>query len=396
MTREEQKQLKEDIRAFVAQGYLREAAEAVFNVSADYVKDACAGLAEEMRQEQHKKILELIQCGTDPQRIAERFGYAVGTVYRIAMENGISVNTNNRVIKKNLPDDFVNAMKHDAESGMISEEISKKYNIPSSAVKEICRGHFTNINQYGLIGTAKSGYRISERIAECLPNWEYAGNYTGTDGKCDIRCKTCGTVKTVCSQAIRKQFARCSVCFERERIEREEQRRVEQEVERKKRQIALEIQRQETIRRKEEQKRQDKLDHTAVYTCETCGGMFLADDRKKNRFCGDKCRKKAHNKSKEWNRRIMLDKQMIDRDISLERLYQRDGGICYLCGNVCDWNDKKTVDGTIICGNNYPSIEHVIPLSKNGKHSWANVRLACRKCNSHKRDRLIADDKRLA
>lgn len=387
MTREEQKQLKEDIRAFVAQGYLREAAEAVFNVSAEYVKDACTGLAEQMREEQRKNILNLIKKEIAPQRIAERFGCSLGLVYKVASDNNISINYNNRVIKNDLPDSLVNDMKLDAESGMTSDEISNKYNIPASSVKEICRGHFARIYD---IENAKAS------IAERLPGFEYAGNFTGSDGRCDIRCKTCGTVKTVQSCAIRHGSARCSVCFGRELIEREEQRRTEQEVERKKRQIALEIQRQETIRRKEEQKRQDKLDHTAVYTCETCGCMFLADDRKKNRFCGDKCRKKAHNKSKEWNRRIMLDKQMVDRDISLERLYQRDGGICYLCGNVCDWNDKKTVDGTIICGDNYPSIDHVVPLSKNGKHSWANVRLSCRKCNSHKRDRLIADDKRLA
>ena len=387
MTREEQKQLKEDIRAFVAQGYLREAAEAVFNVSAEYVKDACTGLAEQMREEQHKNILNLIKKEIAPQRIAERFGCSLGLVYKVASDNDIAINYNNRVIKKDLSGSLVNDMKLDAESGMTSDEISNKYNIPASSVKEICRGHFARVYD---IDNAKAN------IAERLPGFEYAGNFTGSEGECDIRCKTCGTVKRIKSQAIRKGSARCSVCFERERIERDELKETEQQKKREQRRIALEIQRQETIRRKEEQKRQDRLDHTAVYTCETCGGMFLADDRKKNRFCGDKCRKKAHNKSKEWNRRIMLDKQMVDRDISLERLYQRDGGICYLCGNVCDWNDKKTVDGTIICGDNYPSIEHVIPLSKNGKHSWANVRLACRKCNSYKGDRIIADDKRLA
>lgn len=355
-------------------------------------------MTREERKHQTEEIIILIEKGIEPKDIAECVGCCLTKVYNTAKANGYKITK--RINRKDIPIETIEAMKNDASSGMKSEEIGLKYKIPASSAKEIYRGYFTNINQYGLIGTAKSENRISERIAERLPNWEYAGNYTGQDGKCDIRCKTCGTVKTVCSVAIRHASARCPVCYDRERAEYEERRKIEREAERQRReeqrQIALEIQRQETIRRKEEQKRQDRLDHTAVYTCETCGGMFLADDRKKNRFCGNKCRKKAHNKSKEWSRRIMLDKQMVDRDISLERLYQRDGGICYLCGNVCDWNDKKTVDGTIICGDNYPSIEHVIPLSKNGKHSWANVRLACRKCNSHKGDRLIADDKRLA
>ena len=355
-------------------------------------------MTREERKHQTEEIIILIEKGIEPKDIAERVGCCLAKVYNTAKANGYKITK--KINRKDIPIETIEAMKNDASFGMKSEEIGLKYKIPASSAKEICRGYFTNINQYGLIGTAKSENRISERIAERLPNWEYAGNYTGQDGKCDIRCKTCGTIKTVCSVAIRHGSARCPVCYDRERAECEERKKIEREAERQRReeqrQIALEIQRQETIRRKEEQKRQDRLDHTAVYTCETCGGMFLADDRKKNRFCGDKCRKKAHNKRKEWSRRIMLDKQMVDRDISLERLYQRDGGICYLCGNVCDWNDKKTVDGTIICGDNYPSIEHVIPLSKNGKHSWANVRLACRKCNAYKGDRLIADDKRLA
>lgn len=302
--------------------------------------------------------------------------------------------------KKDLSAEQIEEIRNYYREGHAATEVSKVFNISIHTAKGLCEGcRSWRLNQYSC-STFDNVSNIKAKIADRLPNWEYAGNYTGTDGKCDIRCKTCGTVKTVCSVAIRHGSARCPVCYDRERAECEERKKIEREAERQRReeqrQIALEIQRQETIRRKEEQKRQDRLDHTAVYTCETCGGMFLADDRKKHRFCGDKCKKKARNKSKEWSRRIMLDKQMVDRDISLERLYQRDGGICYLCGNVCDWNDKKTVDGTIICGDNYPSIEHVIPLSKNGKHSWANVRLACRKCNTYKGDRLIADDKRLA
>lgn len=355
-------------------------------------------MTREERKHQTEEIITLIEKGVEPKDIAERVGCCLTKVYNTAKANGYKITK--KINRKDIPIETIEAMRHDAASGMTSEEIGLKYKIPASSAKEICRGCFQKKNQFGLIGTSQNEQRISERIAERLPNWEYAGNYTGTDGECDIRCKTCGTVKHIKSQAIRHRSVRCVVCFERERIEREEQRRAEQEAERQKReeqrQIVLEIQRQETIRRKEEQKRQDRLDHTAVYTCETCGGMFLADDRRKHAYCSVICQKRADNKKRELRRRIKIDKQMVDRDISLERLYQRDGGICYLCGNVCDWNDKKTVDGTIICGDNYPSIEHVIPLSKNGKHSWANVRLACRKCNTYKGDRLIADDKRLA
>ena len=35
----------------------------------------------------------------------------------------------------------------------------------------------------------------------------------------------------------------------------------------------------------------------------------------------------------------------------------------------------------------YPNIDHIVPLSKGGEHSYANVQLTCRSCNCHdKRD----------
>lgn len=361
-------------------------------------------MTKQEQKQQREYILELIRSGMAPKDIVDQVGCGLSSVYVIANRNGITINQYNRVMKKNLPDSLINDMKLDAESGMTSDEISNKYNIPSSSVKEICRGHFTNINQYGLIGTAKSGNRISERIAECLPNWEYAGNYTGTDGKCDIRCKTCGTVKTVCSQAIRKQFARCSACFERERIEREEQKqkeREEREAAKKQLQAETAEERRQRIRQRErerekEKRRRERLEHITFTSCMGCGAMFLYDDRTHQKYCSKQCARRLRQKKKEVVRRIRTKAQMVDNDITLEKLYQRDGGICYLCGRVCDWNDRVTIDGTVICGDNYPSIEHVIPLSKNGKHSWANVKLACRKCNNHKRDNIIESVERLA
>lgn len=52
------------------------------------------------------------------------------------------------------------------------------------------------------------------------------------------------------------------------------------------------------------------------------------------------------------------------------------GRRCYLCG--CDW-DALTPS--------HRTIDHVIPLSKGGTNWPANLRPACRPCNSGKRDR---------
>jgi 5-methylcytosine-specific restriction endonuclease McrA len=41
------------------------------------------------------------------------------------------------------------------------------------------------------------------------------------------------------------------------------------------------------------------------------------------------------------------------------------------------------------CGGPAESIDHVVPKSRGGLHTWENVVAACRPCNVRKRDRLL-------
>ena len=43
------------------------------------------------------------------------------------------------------------------------------------------------------------------------------------------------------------------------------------------------------------------------------------------------------------------------------------------------------------CGAAAESIDHVIPRSRGGMHTWDNVVAACRPCNVRKRDRLVGE-----
>lgn len=54
-------------------------------------------------------------------------------------------------------------------------------------------------------------------------------------------------------------------------------------------------------------------------------------------------------------------------------LFARDGGRCVYCGGVAT------------------SVDHVVPRSRGGKHSWDNVVAACRRCNHMKADRHVAE-----
>ncbi len=57
--------------------------------------------------------------------------------------------------------------------------------------------------------------------------------------------------------------------------------------------------------------------------------------------------------------------------LSRRGVFLRDGGVCQYCGRHAD------------------SIDHVVPRSKGGPHTWENVVAACHRCNSTKRDRLL-------
>jgi len=61
-----------------------------------------------------------------------------------------------------------------------------------------------------------------------------------------------------------------------------------------------------------------------------------------------------------------------DRTVAVNRrtVFARDGHRCQYCGSPAE------------------SIDHVLPRSRGGLHSWDNVVAACRRCNTRKEDRL--------
>lgn len=70
--------------------------------------------------------------------------------------------------------------------------------------------------------------------------------------------------------------------------------------------------------------------------------------------------------------------------ITLSSVISKYSGICQLCGMPVDSTDRK---GNSI-GRIYPTIDHIVPLSKGGSHTWDNVQLAHMACNSSKCDKL--------
>ena len=186
-----------------------------------------------------------------------------------------------------------------------------------------------------------------------------------------LRCNRCGKEKTISSVSLRgKCLVHCSDCFVKDNaIRREERKKYEKE----------EKQRQKLI------KSYKNATQMAFNFCK-CGRILPVGLR----VC-EVCKasvKRANDRRKEHKRRMRLNKS-FDSTITLEKLYKRDHGVCYLCNKTCDWGDFQKINGAFIVGGSYPTVEHVYPLCKSGEHSWKNVKLACFSCNSKKGKKIF-------
>ena len=71
-------------------------------------------------------------------------------------------------------------------------------------------------------------------------------------------------------------------------------------------------------------------------------------------------------------RRDMRKRNAYIEDVSKKRVWELSGGVCHLC--------KKKMDPKEF------TLDHILPLSKGGKHEYKNVAAAHRLCNSVRRD----------
>ena len=118
-----------------------------------------------------------------------------------------------------------------------------------------------------------------------------------------------------------------------------------------------------------------------IAECVVCGRNFetIRDDVK---TCSKACRYAVNNKKRKAWMRDLRNSGRYDRSISLDSVYDKFGGVCNKC-------HKATTFDTDYNGDDYPTIDHVIPLSRGGVHEWDNVQLLCRKCNVLKKAKVI-------
>lgn len=177
-----------------------------------------------------------------------------------------------------------------------------------------------------------------------------------------VRCAKCGTVFTRERTNIRDRDTRCPGCYKPKN---------------------------KGYLRKLERAEFAKLEKAKPKKCVICGNQFHSSDERR-KTCSHECAgilKKSNSGLKRFRHK---GGRIIDYGITLERVYERDNGVCWICGRHCNFDDIKYTDkGARHCGDSHPVKDHIVPLSAGGDESWENVRLACWRCNREKSDAIV-------
>lgn len=254
--------------------------------------------------------------------------------------------------------------------GISYKQIGEMFGVSKEVVAYFCK--LNNLSRGSIKNNDKDVARkIREKTNGQL---EYVSGYTKKENPVKVRCVVCGgEFERTFHNLTTKGSVSCPYCTESKRNEIKQEQAIEKQRRKE--------EREQRIQKRIEEEEQRRL--MRVHPCPVCGEIT-----NRNKYCSSECSRKADNKRRDFSRRMKLSMAKVDTDITVEGLYCRDKGICYLCGCQCNFEDYTIINGNFIAGDWYPSVDHVIPLAKGGKHSWGNVKLAHRVCNSRKSDKI--------
>lgn len=112
--------------------------------------------------------------------------------------------------------------------------------------------------------------------------------------------------------------------------------------------------------------------------CQYCGHKFVPQYRDKRRsFCSDICAHKGRGDSRKPKERAeYYDVEYMY--VNPSKVFVRDGWRCQLCGRKLSKKNRGTLR------DDAPELDHIIPISRGGGHTYLNTQCACRKCNGEK------------
>lgn len=116
--------------------------------------------------------------------------------------------------------------------------------------------------------------------------------------------------------------------------------------------------------------------------CQTCGSLFsFAPYSGRPRvYCSDECGQQVKRiaRSVRRARERAATVELVDPLL----VFERDNWTCKLCGVLTPKKLRGTYEKTA------PELDHIVPISKGGAHSYANTQCLCRSCNGLKSDAM--------
>lgn len=114
--------------------------------------------------------------------------------------------------------------------------------------------------------------------------------------------------------------------------------------------------------------------------CVSCGGKFKGHQSEV--VCSEICRKRNNKNHKDHAHRARhynVKREPVDRI----KVFKRDKWTCQLCGVNLNQSDMGTIKDVA------PELDHIIPISRGGGHTYENTQCSCRKCNQLKGANVI-------
>lgn len=131
-----------------------------------------------------------------------------------------------------------------------------------------------------------------------------------------------------------------------------------------------------------------KFSWRVALECPWCGGTFTRAVFNQE-YCSRACSRAAYHDRSGWcghdYKSRVLSPELYVESVSRVRVFERDGWTCHICGGSIP-ADVKVPD------RRAATLDHVVPLSRGGEHSYANVRAAHYDCNMRKGNRDGSSD----
>lgn len=119
------------------------------------------------------------------------------------------------------------------------------------------------------------------------------------------------------------------------------------------------------------------------FVCKCCGVPCVSEYGDRLRvFCSETCRKRFDRRSTKARRKAMKRGAGRAESIDPNLVFRRAGWVCAWCGVATPVWLRGTYSPFA------PELDHIVPLSKGGEHTYENTQCLCRRCNAGKSDHV--------